>query len=108
MGNHRLASRANLRAEVTRLEAENEQLACALVAICTERDATAAENLHLRAEIATRDAVTVPPAMRDTSHPADVATAPLDVEQLRDDWHADLGRWRAPRVISLQQRGTEA
>ena len=114
MGSHRLASRATLRAriqrletEVQRLNAENAQLAGAATELASEVDAQDTENRALRSAMENHLAVTVPRWVRDTSHPADVATAPVDVRQLRDD-HRDRTPSRTPRVITLHQRGQEA
>ncbi|NGO69155.1 hypothetical protein [Streptomyces boncukensis] len=136
MASHRLASRTTLRCTLQRLEAETEDLACQLVRVTRELDDTgvtltgawedrrAAEEraqqlagrlahvvaeLHaLRAEHARCGAVTVPRWVRDTSDPADQATAPIPAGER---W-ADPARPPAPptpaagvRVISLQQRG---
>ncbi|SES04279.1 hypothetical protein [Streptomyces qinglanensis] len=118
MGAHRLASRATLRAQVKRLEAEAADLACQVVKVTGEFDAAAVElsgaledrraaderakhlagqlaeamaEVHrLRAELAESGAVTVPPAERDTSHPADIATHPIPA----GDMWADPTRWR--------------
>lgn len=76
--------------------AEAEQVVVCLSAkvddLTEERDELAATNTALRAQLApylaadaNRDAITVPPAERDTSNGADQATSPIDVRPL---WQA--------------------
>lgn len=69
-----------------------------------ERDRLAAENARLRAELANRDAVTVPPMERDTSNGADQATAPIDVRPLREAADAGL----LSPVIRISAKGASA
>ncbi|HEY9370421.1 hypothetical protein [Streptomyces sp.] len=69
-----------------------------------ERDQLAAENTRLRAELANRDAVTVPPMERDTSNGADQATAPIDVRSLREAAAAGL----LSPVIRISAKGASA
>lgn len=65
------------------------QLDADVFELTTERDQLRAEVQALRAELANRDAVTVPPMERDTTDGADQATAPIDVRPLREA--AELG-----------------
>ena len=58
----------------------------------------------LRAELANRDAVTVPPMERDTSNGADQATAPIDVRSLREAADAGL----LSPVIRISTAGASA
>lgn len=69
-----------------------------------ERDQLAAENTRLRAELANRDAVTVPPMERDTSNGADQATAPIDVRSLREAADAGL----LSPVVRISAKGASA
>jgi chromosome segregation ATPase len=108
---------ADLRAENRRLTRAADDMACQLVAMATQIDELKternelkdsldagaidyagvlqdldfanAEVARLRAELATRDAVTVPPMERDTTAVEDQATAPIDVRPLREA--AELG-----------------
>lgn len=54
-----------------------------------ENEGLRREIARLEAELANRDAVTVPPMERDTTDGADQATAPIDVRPLREA--AELG-----------------
>ena len=69
-----------------------------------ERDRLAAENVRLRAELANRDAVTVPPMERDTTAAEDQATAPIDVRSLREAADAGL----LSPVIRISTAGASA
>ena len=114
---------AELEAERDRLNAENHDLVCRLPRLAREvhearvdlggaiedrryaaqtadalreqHAAAVAANRQLRAQAAQRDAVTVPPMVRDTSDPADIATAPIPVP-----WPTG----RTHHVIPLHQR----
>lgn len=106
-----LADMKTLTADRGRLEAENSDLACRIPRLArevhearleaahahidrktasqradrlaSELAAAVAELHRLRADIASRDAVDVPPMIRDTSDPADQATMPVHVIPLQ-------------------------
>ena len=114
MAAHRLASRARLRAENNDLACRVVQLAREVGALQVQLDeagidlsgaredrrtakeraerlaaelAAAVAEVHaLRAQVAQQGAVTVADWVRPVDGPQDVATAPLDVAELRNGW----------------------
>lgn len=79
-----------LGAENTTLEAQLDRAGIDLSGTREDLRVANEEITRLRAELANRDAVTVPPMERDTSNGADQATAPIDVRSLREAADAGL------------------
>lgn len=133
-GRHRADNVAErLRTENGRLHRENDELACQTVQLTTrlhralldkqaaeetamhlagELAAAVEDNQRLRAELANARAVSVPPMVRDTSNPADVATSPTgtDVRTLRLRFEGDgiprrLGAGHRPSWARHDQEG---
>ncbi|MBQ1122601.1 hypothetical protein [Streptomyces sp. B15] len=112
MGSHKLASRATLRHQLRHLQTERDDLAQRLATVTRDFDVAAVElsgaiadrraaearnkrldaqlseavaEIHrLQAQLAERDAVTVPPMYPDTSNPTDVATHPIPLAHAQD------------------------
>ncbi|MFF9240051.1 hypothetical protein ACF1AL_14625 [Streptomyces sp. NPDC014801] len=83
-----VADRDALLADTRAKQAEAEELVVQLQAdvddLTAERDELRAEVTAYRAAAANANRITVPPMVRDTSDPADQATAPIDVRPLWD------------------------
>jgi hypothetical protein len=91
-----VADRDALLADSRAKQAEAEEIVVQQLAtiddLTAERDELLAEVTAYRAAEANAHRVTVPPMVRDTSDPADQATAPIDVRPLRDAAAAGLLR----------------
>ncbi|MDQ0694294.1 hypothetical protein [Streptomyces sp. W4I9-2] len=89
------AKRAKAEQVVVCLAADLDDLAAENIGLLDRNEALQKQLAPFLAAEANRNAVTVPPAERDTSRFEDQATAPIDVRDLRD-------RFAAGPVVSLQ------
>ncbi|WP_372344639.1 hypothetical protein [Streptomyces sp. KL116D] len=93
-----------LRRERNELKDSLDAAAVDYAGVLHDLDAANAEVERLRAELANRDAVTVPPMERDTTAIEDQATAPIDVTTLREAAAAG----RLGPVVQVSHSGASA